>query len=95
MVNDAPIKIIIDSGSPVTLLLQRLFNDISEVTKINTSYKDVNDNNFEFLGQGKATVRTNNTTLQLPLLIAISQDNTVIGIGIETAWNRTRCKNGQ
>ena len=45
LVNDEPKKFIIDSGSPVTLIPQRLFNDTSEVTKLNTSYKDVNDNN--------------------------------------------------
>ena len=37
LVNDVPIKFIIDSKSPVTLLPQRLFNDTAEVTKLNTS----------------------------------------------------------
>ena len=67
LVNDVPIKFIIDSGSPITLTPQRRFNDISEVTKVNTSYNDVNDN-IEFLWQTKSNVKTNNTTLQLPLL---------------------------
>ena len=69
LVNDVPITFIIDIGSPVTLIPQRLFNDTSEVTKWNTSYKDVNDNKIEFLGQTIASVKTNNTTEQLPLLI--------------------------
>ena len=69
LVNDVPIKFIIDSGSPVTPIHQRLFNDASEVTKLNTSYKDVNDNKFEFRGQTTATVKTNKMTIQLPLLI--------------------------
>ena len=73
MVNDVPIKFMKESGSPVTLIPQRLFNDISAVTELNTSYKDVNDNKIEFLGQTKATVETNNTTLQL--LLRISKDN--------------------
>ena len=69
MVNDVPIKFRIDSGSPVTLIPQRLFNDTSEVTKLNTSYKDVNDNKTESRGQTTATVKTNKMMIQLPLLI--------------------------
>ena len=69
LVDNVPIKFRLDSGSPVTLIPQRLFSDISEVTKCNTSYKDVNDNKVELLGKTKATVKTNNTTLQIPLLI--------------------------
>ena len=69
MVNNAPIKFIIDSGSPVTLIHQLLFNGISEVKMLNTNYKNVNDNHIELIGQTKAAVKTNNTTLQLPLLI--------------------------
>ena len=69
LVNNAPIKIIIDSGSPVTLIPQSLFNDITRVEKMNIDYKDVNDNKIEFVGQTNATVKTNKTTLQLPLLI--------------------------
>ena len=37
--------------------------------KTNTPYKDVNDNKIDFKGQTKAAVKTNKTTLQLPLLI--------------------------
>ena len=44
LVSDVPKKFIIDSGSPVTLITQKLFKDTSEVTKLNASYKDVNDN---------------------------------------------------
>ena len=68
LVNNAPIKFLIDRGSLVTLVPQRLFN-ITRVEKVNTNYKDVNDNKAEFVGQTTATVKTNKTTLQLPLLI--------------------------
>ena len=68
MVNNAPIKFIIDSGSPVTIIPKRLFNEITKVEKLNNGYKDVNDNKIEFIGQTNATVKTNTTTLQLPLL---------------------------
>ena len=80
MVNDVPTKFIIDSGSPVTLIPQRLFNDTSEVTKLNTSYKDVNDNKIEFQGQTTATVETNKMMIQLPLLIAKANITPLMGL---------------
>ena len=69
LVNDVPIKFMIDTGSPVTLIRQKFFKGTSEVTKLNTNYKVVNDNKIEFRGQTLATVKTNKTTLQSPLLI--------------------------
>ena len=80
MVDDVRITFIIDSGSPVTLIPQKLFKDTSEVTKLNTSYKDVNDNKIEFRGQTLATVKTNNTTLQLPLLITKANITLLMGL---------------
>ena len=59
---------------------QRLFNDISEVTKLNTNYKDVNDNKIEFQGQTIATVKTNNTTIKLPLLITKANITPLMGL---------------
>ena len=56
-VNNAPIKFIIDSGSPVTLKPKRLFNEITKVEKINNDYKEINDNKIEFIGQTIATVK--------------------------------------
>ena len=80
MVNNAPIKFIIDSGSPVTLIPQRLFNKITEVEELKTNYKDVNDNKIDFLGQTKALVKTNSTTLQLPLLITKTNITPLMGL---------------
>ena len=80
MVNNAPIKFIIDSGSPVTFIPQSLFNDITRVEKMNTDYKDVNDNKIEFVGQTNATVKTNKTTLQLPLLITRANITPLMGL---------------
>ena len=89
LVNDVPIKLFIQSGSPVTLVYQRLSKDISEVTKLNTSYKDVNNNKIEFLGKTRATVKTNNNTSTTTANYQ-SKYSTVIGIRLEeTAWNRT------
>ena len=80
LVNGVPMKFLIDSGSPVTLIPQRLFNDTSEVTKQNTSYKDVNDNKIDFRGQTTATVKTNKTMIQLPLLITKANITPLMGL---------------
>ena len=47
---------------------RKWISSYTNTTKLDTNYKDINDNKIEFFGQTKATVRTNNTTLQLPLL---------------------------
>ena len=44
------------------------------------NYKDVNDNKIEFRGQTLATVKTNNTTLQLPLLITKANITPLMGL---------------
>ena len=68
IINNALIKFIIDSGSPVTLIPQHLFNEITKMEKMNNNYKEVNDNKIEFIGQRNPTMKTNTTTLHLPLL---------------------------
>ena len=80
LVNNAPIKFIIDSGSPVTLIPKCLFNEITKVEKMNNDYKDVNDNKIEFIGQTNATVKTNTSTLQLPLLITKAKITPLMGL---------------
>ena len=80
LVNNVPIKFIIDSGSPATLTSQRLSNNITKVEKMNINYKDVNDNKTEFVGQTTTTVKTNKTTLQLQLLITKANITPLIGL---------------
>ena len=80
LVNNAPIKFIVDSGSPVTLIPQRLFNEITKVEKLKTNYKDVNKNTIEYVGSTEAMVKTNNTTLQLPLLITKANITPLMGL---------------
>ena len=80
LVNNAPIKFIIDSGSPVTLIPKCLFNKIAKVEKMNNDFKDVNDNKIEFIGQTNATVKTNTTTLQLPLLKTKAKTTLFMGL---------------
>ena len=50
---------------------------------------------MEFFGQRKATVKTNNTTLQLPVLNTKAKITPLMarnGLN-ETAWNRTKRNN--
>ena len=79
-INNAPIKFNIDSGLPVTLIPQRLFNKITEVEELKTNYKEVNDNKVDFMGQIKATVKSNSVTLQLPLLITKANITLLMGL---------------
>ena len=51
-------KLKIDKGYPVTLIPQRLFNNVTKMEKMNTNNKNVNDNKIEFVGQKTATVKT-------------------------------------
>ena len=80
LVNKAPKKIIIDSSSPITLITLSLFTDITKVEKMNNDYKDVNNNNIELIGQTNATVKTNTTTLQLPLIITKANITPLMGL---------------
>ena len=47
---------------------------------MNNDYKDVNDNKIEFIGQTNATVKTNTTTLQLPLLSTKANITPLMGL---------------
>ena len=48
--------------------------------ELKTNYKDVNDNKIDFLGQTKALVKTNSTTLQLPQLITRANITPAMGL---------------
>ena len=64
----------------MTLIPQRLFNKTTKVEKINTDYKDVNDNKIEFVGQTNATMKTNTTAIKLPLLITKANITPLMGL---------------
>ena len=69
MVNEVPFKFIVDSGPPDTLVSNCLFNNKSQVEPLITTYRDVNNQKIEFIGQTQATVKTINKTIKQPLLI--------------------------
>ena len=80
LVNNVPIKIIIDSGSPVILFPECLFNDITTIKPLKTTYKDVNIKKIEFTGQTNALVKTNKETIELPLLITKAKTSPLLGL---------------
>ena len=80
MVNNVPIKVIIDSGSPVTIIPECLFNDITTIKPLKTTYKDVNNQRIEFTGQTNALVKTNKETIDLPLLITKAKTSPLMGL---------------
>ena len=66
LVNNVPIKFIINSGSPVTLIPECLFSKLTPIETLKATYKDVNNQKINFVGQTKATVETNKETIELP-----------------------------
>ena len=76
LVNNVPIKFIIDSGSPVILFLECLFNHITTIKPLKTTYKDVNNKK---IGQTNALLKTNKETIELPLLITKAKTSPLMG----------------
>ena len=56
LVNIRPIKFILDSGSPVTLILKSQFNKSTPMRPFETEYRDGNDNRIKFGGKTMAKV---------------------------------------
>ena len=80
MVNNVPVKFIIDSGSPVTLIPECLFSKITPIEPLKTTYKDVNNQKIDFTGQTKAMVKTNKKTMELPLISTEAQTAALMGL---------------
>ena len=80
LVNYVPIKFIIDSGSPVTLIMECLFSKSTPIEPLKATYKDVSNQKINFVGQTKATVKTNKKTIELQLLITKIQTAPLMGL---------------
>ena len=80
LVNNRPIKFIIDSGSPVTLIPKSLFNRITPLKPLKTEYRDVNDNRIKFEGKTTATVEINGKRNDLEILITTKKTNPLLGL---------------
>ena len=80
LVNNRPIKFIIDSGSPVTLIPKSQFNGITPVRPIGTEYRDENDNRIKFEGKTTASVEINGKRNDLEILITTKKINPPLGL---------------
>ena len=75
LVNNRPIKFIIDSGSPVTLIPKSLFNNITQLHPLKTEYRDVNDNRIQFEGKTIAKVEIDGKQKELEILVTTKRTN--------------------
>ena len=80
LVNNRPIKFIIDSGSPVTLIPKSKYNGITPLRPIGTEYRDVNDNRIKFEGKTTASVEINGKRNDLELLKTRKNTNPLLGL---------------
>ena len=78
LVNNRPIKFIIDSGSPVTLIPKQMFNRITTMRPLQTENRDVNNNKIQFKGKTIANVEINRETKKLELLITTKKTNPLL-----------------
>ena len=56
LVNNRPIKIIVDTGSPVTLMPKARYNKITTLRLVLEGYRDVNDYKIKFEGKTVANI---------------------------------------
>ena len=80
LVNNRPIKFIIDSGSPLTLISKSHFNEITPLRPLETESRDVNDNRIRFEGKTTAKVEINGTRKELEILITTKNTNPLLGL---------------
>ena len=80
MVNNRPIKFIIDSGSPVTLLSNSQFNNITPLHLLKTEYRDVKDNRIQFERKTTAKVEIDGKQKELEILVTIKRTNPLLGL---------------
>ena len=80
LVNNQPIKFIIDSGSPVTLIPKSLFNRITPLKPLKTEYRDVNDNMIKFEGKTTAIVEIDGERNDLENLVTTKKTNPLLGL---------------
>ena len=58
LVTNRPIKFIVDTGSPITLIAKVNFDKITTIRSVIEHYRDVNDNKKEFEGKTIANIES-------------------------------------
>ena len=80
LVNNRPIKFIVDTGSPVTILPKTTFKTITTIRPVSEDYRDVNDNKIKFEGKPLTSIENDGKWKQLELLITTKQTHPLIGL---------------
>ena len=80
LVNNRPIKLIIDTGSPVTLIPKSKFNKVTTLKPITVDYRDVNDIKIKFEGKSTTNVEMNGTKHQLEILVTTRNTHPLLGL---------------
>ena len=80
LINNRPMNIIVDTGSPVTLIPKLKFNKITAVKPVSEDYRDVNDNKVMFEGKTLANIVIDGKSKQLELLINTKQTHPLLGL---------------
>ena len=79
LVNNRPIKFIVDTGSPVTLIPKLKFNGITDIKPVSEDYRDVNHNKIKFEGKTLANIEIDGKS-KLELLITTKQTHPMLGL---------------
>ena len=80
LVNNRPIKFIVDTGSPVTLIPKLRFNRITDIKMVLEDYRDVNDSKIKFEDKTVANIEIDSKLKQLELLITTKQTHPLLGL---------------
>ena len=80
LVNNRPIKFIVDTGSPITLIPKSKFNNITTMKPVTIDYRDVNDNKTKFEGKTTANITIDGKERQLELLVTTKQTHPLLGL---------------
>ena len=80
MVNNRPKKLIVDTGSPVTLIPKLNFNKITAIKLVSEDHRDVNDNKIKFEGKTLANIEIDGKSKQLELLITTKHTHPLLSL---------------
>ena len=83
LVNYRPIKFIVDTGSPITLIPKSKFNNITTIKPVTIDYRDLNDNKIKFEGKTTANIRIDGKERQLELLVTTKQTHPLLWIRLD------------
>ena len=78
--NDRPIKFIICSGPPVTLIPKQMFNWTTPMRPLQTEYRDANNNKIKFKGKTMSNVKRDGETKSLELFVTTKSTNPSLGL---------------